>query len=185
MRYVMIIAGAMLLVAGVWGSALAQTGDELIPIYKAAIEALNAHDLDQWATLFGEDVVFDGVPTPPPLIGREATKAYVASVIQGFPDFQDNYGGILTSGNILVVEEIYTGTHQEAWMGIPATGKTNTSLALVILEFEGNEAKREIQYWDVLGMMVNLGVIPAPELPLLEPSFTLPAPTCHWPSVLQ
>ncbi|MCD6289870.1 MAG: ester cyclase [Anaerolineae bacterium] len=45
-----------------------------------------------------------------------------------------------------------------------------------VWEYEGDKVKRSTTYLDLAGMLVQLGVMPAPQLPELKPSFELPAP---------
>lgn len=173
-RYSMLFAMAMPLIAGVWADALAQTEEEIRATWQGIMDALNAHDVDQYLSYLTDDVVIDWAPAPSPANGKEEVAALVAGFQQGFPDIHFNPQRILTSGNILVCEYIVTGTHQEDWMGIPATGKSFQSLNFDIMEYEGDKVKRATCYWDNAILMVQLGVMPASELPSLEPSFTLP-----------
>lgn len=175
-RYAVIIAMAALLIAGVWGNAPAQTEEELIAIREAADIALNAHDLDLWASYFTDDGVLDLVSQPPPAEGKEAMKAFMGQAFQAFPDWHTTPGRILASGNIVVVEHTYAGTQQEEWFGIPATGKAWELPHIDIYEFEGDKIKRLTTYDDNVTFMIQLGLMPPSELPPLVPSFTLPDP---------
>ena len=174
--YPIVVSVAMLLIVGVCGSVLAQTEEEMVAAYQGFMDALNVHDLDLFLSSWVDDPVFDAVPLPAPLDGKEAIAGYIGGVLQGFPDFHMSSPRILTTGNILVSEPIYTGTHQAEFMGVPATGKSVQVPGLEILEFEGDKIARETQYWDVMGLMIQIGAMPAGELPPLEPSFELPDP---------
>jgi len=178
-RYAMVFAMAMLLIAGVCVGALAQTGDELIPIYEAGVEAFNALDLEGFLTFWADGGVLDYVPVPPPMTSEEEIRGFYTTLLVGPGEPGDiliDDQRILTSGNILVTENLVTGTHLVEWAGIPPTGNSFMLPHLSILEYEGDKIKKETIYMDNVTLFMQLGVMPASELPPLVPSFTLPAP---------
>lgn len=145
--------------------------------WQAIVNAMNAHDVEQFLLYIADDIVFDSVPMPPPLIGKEQVAGLVMSMFQGFPDFHIDLGSILASGNMVVSEYTITGTHQGEWAGIPPTGKSVQVKVLDVMEYEGGKEKHLIEYFDSATWMVQLGVFPAPDPPdpaLLVPSFALP-----------
>ena len=123
MRYVMIFAMAMLLIAGVCGSSSAQTEDELLALEKAIHEAINAHDVDQLMSYFADDAVTDFVASgATPAHGKEEVAEFMEALLKAFPDIHFDTHRMLISGNILVSEYTMTGTHTGDWLGIPANG---------------------------------------------------------------
>ncbi len=115
-------------------------------------------------------------PYPPPLNGKEEIRAFFEEVFEGFPDFSTKEGRVLAASNIVVVEHNMIGTLLGEWQGIPPTGNTGLTPHIDIYDFEGDKIKRMTTYFDVLGLMIQLGVILPPEMPSLVPSFTLPDP---------
>ena len=158
------------------GLALAQEPAELIAIANAADDALNAHDMDQLSSYWTDDIVYNYGPLPAPFEGKGAARAFFDSLLVGFPDFGTTEGRILAADNIVVVEHSTTGTHQGTWMGIPPTGNATVAPHIDIFEFEGDKVKRMSSYLDAAGVMIQLGVLPTPDMPDLTPSFTLPDP---------
>jgi len=177
-RYLTMLSTIFLVVL-VSGSTSAQTGDELRAIHQEFCTALNAHDVNQLMTFYADDAVLDFVPVPPPVSGKGAIREWFESLFRAFPDFQGAHGLVLVSGNILIHEHVVSGTHLGDWMGIPATGKKAQVRHIDIFEFEGGKIKRDLIYQDNLGLLMQLGVMPASDLPELKPSFTLsdPEPT--------
>jgi predicted ester cyclase len=55
------------------------------------------------------------------------------------------------------------GTHQGEFMGIPPTGRQVTFTGIHISRVAGGKIAEEWGQFDALGMMQQLGVIPAPE----------------------
>lgn len=102
---------------------------------------------------------FPGMPGPLNLEGyRQVGLMFRAA----FPDLQDTVEDQLADGNKVVTRITSRGTHQGELMGIPATGKAYTASAIVIDRLvAGRIVERWMQY-DQLGMLQQLGVIPAP-----------------------
>ena len=154
--------------------ATAQEPPELIAIADGYDTLLNAHDLDTMMSNWTDDAVYDFVPLPVPISGKEAIRAFFADLFEGFPDFSTTEGRVLAASNIVVVEHSVGGTHLGMWLGIPPTGNVTSMPHIDIYEFDGNKIKRSATYGDMATVMIQLGVIPVPEMPPLVPSFTLP-----------
>ena len=144
-------------------------------VHQGFEEALNAHDVDRMLSFFADDAVYDYVPMPTPL-PKDQIGSFFESVFQGWPDFRSLPGREFLVGNIRVVEHSVEGTHQGEWMGIPPTGKKFPTPHIDIFEYEGDKIKRLTTYIDISRILIQLGTMPAPELPELKPSFELPDP---------
>jgi predicted ester cyclase len=104
-----------------------------------------------------------GHPTPPGLPpGREGLKLMVTMYRSAFPDMKTTIHDIIAEGDKVAVRMTNSGTHKGEFMGIPPTGKSISVAEISILRFaEG----KNVEYWgqtDNMGMMQQLGVIPAP-----------------------
>ena len=180
MRYVMVFTVMMLLIAGMWGSVLAQTDEELmLANLVASNEAFNAHDVDGVLATRTDDVIVDYVPSPPPMVGKEATVEFYTTLLEEPSDILLTPQNALTSGNILATEYLITGTHMKEWAGIPASWNKVVLPHLSIYEYEGDKVKKvkkEFSYMDNVTLFVQYGVMPPVELPSLVPSFTPPDP---------
>ena len=69
---------------------------------------------------------------------------------------------IIAEGDKVVTRLTCRGTQQGAFMGIPPTGKQATITAIDINRFAGGKS---VEHWlnmDTLGLLQQLGVIPAP-----------------------
>ena len=173
-----ILIGCIILIAlgGFFQIATAATEEELLAVHEASNNALNAHDVDTMMSLWTDDIIYDYVAAPSPADGKEEVAAFFGAMFQAVPDFHVEQRRKLVSGNIMVTECTVTGTHQGEWMGIPATGNSVQLIHIDILEFEGDKFKRLTTYDDSVSFLVQVGLMPAPELDpaLLVPSFTLP-----------
>ena len=55
-----------------------------------------------------------------------------------------------------------TGRHVQEFMGVPATGTTITLPGLTILHFRGDKVAERFSQADMLGLLMQIGAIPAP-----------------------
>ena len=83
MKRLMIVAMVTLLVAGVRGTAWAQTPEELLAVEQAIYAAVNAHNVDQIVSYFTDDAVLDYVVNGDlPYHGRAKVAAFFGAVFQ-------------------------------------------------------------------------------------------------------
>ena len=166
----------LFMIAGVWGSAWAQTEVEMLAARSAVDEALNAHnvDVEVFRPYFTDDYMWEWVPNPP--MSLEESVSVFAISFQAFPDWYTTEARTLISGNIMVVEHSAGATFLGEWQGMAPTGNSWEVPHLDIIEFEGDKIKRWTTYQDMVSQMIQMGVMPAGELPPLVPSFTLPDP---------
>ena len=57
---------------------------------------------------------------------------------------------------------MFQGTHTGQFMGVPASGNDIALPGITILHFEGASVVERFSQADMLGLMVQLGAIPAP-----------------------
>jgi len=97
--------------------------------------------------------------TPGGLAGAKQT---IGMYLTAFPDLHFTVEDMIAEGDKLVARLTVRGTQQGAFMGIPPTGKHVTVSAIDISRMAGGKS---VEHWiemDTLGMMQQLGVIPAP-----------------------
>lgn len=78
-----------------------------------------------------------------------------------FSDMQVTVGEMIAEGNKVAYRLTGTGTHTGEFMGIPATGKRITFTETHIDQIANGKIVRHDGDWDQLGMLQQLGVIPA------------------------
>lgn len=129
---------------------------------REAVEAFNRGDLDAAGRLFTADYVDHdpsraGLPT-----GPEGVKQAWSMMRAAFPDLHFTIEDMIAEGDKVVARFTMSGTHQGEFMGIAATGNRITITGIDIARFENGKG---VEHWanqDDLGMMQQLGVIPAP-----------------------
>ncbi|MGI8911950.1 MAG: ester cyclase [Rubrobacteraceae bacterium] len=102
-------------------------------------------------------------PQVPVETGPQATAEAIAV-------FQEGVGGhwgieeIQAAGDDrVVVRWTGTGTQNAEVMGIPPTGRPVNVPAVHLFRIEGGKVAEQWVVWDTLGMMQQLGVVPAPD----------------------
>jgi steroid delta-isomerase-like uncharacterized protein len=150
--------------------------EEMRAAMQGMLDAVNAHDTAQMSSYWTDDIVYGFVPQGFSLNGKQEVAAFFEGLFQGVPDFHSTQTRILVSDNILVTEAIATGTHLGELSGIPPTGNNLQLAPLHVWEFEEDKIKRATEYLDMASMLMQMGLMPTPELDpaLLVPSFPVP-----------
>ncbi len=101
-----------------------------------------------------------GIPGVTP--DREGLKQFVTINRTAFPDFHSTIEDIIAEGDKTVQRFTARGTHKGEFMGIPPTGKQVTITGIAIDRIAGGKIVENWVNMDMLGMMVQLGVVPPP-----------------------
>ena len=99
-----------------------------------------------------------GVELPP---GPEGFKQFVSIYRTAFPDVQFTVEDQIAEGDTVTTRWTARGTHKGELMGIPPTGKETVVTGISINKFAGDKSVEAWNNWDGLGMMQQLGVVPA------------------------
>lgn len=121
-----------------------------------------AHDAKGVANTFATDGVLDPKPTGTTFTGHEAITNWYTDLFTAFPDLAPALVNRYQDGDVIIDEVEFSGTHDGAFLGIPASGKPVKVAASIVYEFANGEIVRESAYWDVATMLVQMGVLPAP-----------------------
>jgi len=124
-------------------------------------EAFNKHNVAAIDELYAPDVVTHDNPLMPEG-NRAGAKRLFAGLFAAVPDMSVTVEDLIAEGDKVVARYTTRGTQRGEFMGIPATGKSFTSTAIDILRVEGGKIAEHWHETDQLGMMQQLGVIPAP-----------------------
>jgi len=100
------------------------------------------------------------LPGLPP--GLEGFKQVLTMFRTAFPDLHLTVEDMIAEGDMVVSRVKVRGTHKGDLMGIAPTGKQVTLEAIDITRIAGDKFVERWGIIDMLGMMQQLGVIPAP-----------------------
>jgi predicted ester cyclase len=130
-------------------------------------EAVNQGNLTAFFEQFTPDfVLHNGSMTTR---GLEAFKHYQSLILTAFPDFHFTVEDLLAEGDKVAGRIRASGTHQGEFMGVPPTGKHWTVAEIVINRIVGGTIAEHWANIDMLGLMQQLGVVPAGGLPGQQP----------------
>lgn len=117
---------------------------------------INERKLDQLNTVISGEFTSAGLAP-----GVEGYRQTITSLLEGFPDIRFTIEDLLADGNKVIVRWSWKGTHTGAFRGIPATYKIISNDAIVIYEFKNGKAIRSWLQGDRLGVLQQIGVVPA------------------------
>jgi steroid delta-isomerase-like uncharacterized protein len=92
---------------------------------------------------------------------RDALKKHVQGIRAAFPDLRVNIDDVAASGDKVYVRWSSTGTHKGTLMGLPGTNKRSAIGGMSTNRVEGGKIAETWMYFDVLGLLQQLGIAPA------------------------
>ena len=131
----------------------------------AMIEAFNSHDQDRYVGLHAESIIHHDPAHPEPFKGRAALREHFQGFAKAFPDVRVEKVRAFGQGDWVSAEYTLTGTHTGPLKGpggetIPATNKPVRLQGLGLYKVEGGEVTETRDYFDQLGFMAQLGLVP-------------------------
>jgi steroid delta-isomerase-like uncharacterized protein len=122
---------------------------------------LSRGDIEATGEYFTTDMI-EEMPFPGQGPGLEGLKETLTRIRSAFPDSQWTVDEQIAEGDKVLTRFIWTGTHQGEFLGIPATSRSINVWGMVIDRFAGEKIASTRILIDMLTMMGQLGVIPAP-----------------------
>jgi steroid delta-isomerase-like uncharacterized protein len=98
----------------------------------------------------------------PEFHGPGGFKEFFTEHRKTLPDIHYTVEDMIAEGDKVVARWTATGTHKGDMMGIPPTGKQATVTGITTFRFANGKMVEGLTTWDALGMMQQLGLIPAP-----------------------
>jgi len=124
-------------------------------------EGCSQGNVDLADALYSPDYVTHAVgPDLPPTL--EGLKLFIRGLREGLPDLQCPMEEVVAEGDRVAGRFSLQGTHRGTLFGISATGKPVTVGVMVIARFdEAGKWVEDWASWDQLGLLQQVGVIPA------------------------
>jgi ketosteroid isomerase-like protein len=123
-------------------------------------EFCNQRQLDVADEIVAADYVAHG-PQAPPAEGPEGVKARVGMYQESLDGHWD-LDEIFSVGDRVVARWTGSGTHRGELMGLEPTGKQIEVDAISIFRVADGKIAEEWTVWDALGLMQQVGAVPAP-----------------------
>ncbi len=129
-------------------------------IVQRAFECWNKRDFSVIAELFPDCIYHSSVTGE---LKGEAYGKYFTALLNAFPDGRLTVNDQIGEDDKVAVRWNFTGTHKGELMGHP-TGKQVTMTGISIVRIVNGKIAEAWEEWDNLGMMQQLGVVPAIKL---------------------
>jgi predicted ester cyclase len=143
----------------------ASTQIEAKAVVERGLKAFNAHDMEALARDAAPDIEATA-PGDLKLKGPQALKEFNTNWVRAFPDARIEATKIHAQGGTVIVEGIFTGTHDgilKTPMGdVPATGQKVRGEFIQVFDVDRGLVKRNNLIYDRVQLMTQLGMAPAP-----------------------
>ncbi len=137
------------------------SAEEHKAIARRAYEIFSSGPLEAIDEVIAPDLV-DHNAQPGQAGGIEGTRQLLGMLRAAFPDLRFTPEDLIAEGDRVVARVTLTGTHQGAFQGLPPTGKQVTISGIEIVRIANGKAVERWGQFDNLGMLQQLGAIPAP-----------------------
>ena len=138
------------------------TNNKLKTVVHTFIEkAFNEKKSDALDAYFSPDLTDHALPPALPS-GFQGRKMFYDAFLAAFPDIHVHIEDLVTENDKVVTHWSARGTHTGELMGIPPTGKSVNVTGIAIDRFENGQSVEHWEVFDQMGLMQQLGVIPAP-----------------------
>ena len=126
----------------------------------AALVSWNAGDLDGYLHLYDEGIRLHGYSPEP--MGKAQVRGFYKEIFSAFDTPRLSFDEVLWDGDVCAIRFAMTGRHVQEFMGVPATGTAITLPGITILHFRGDRVVERFSQADMLGLLVQVGAVPAP-----------------------
>lgn len=124
----------------------------------------NTGEFDRVGEIFADDYLHHDPanPDPRPMVGPQAVRDHLTSLRDAFPDLVFDVEDTVSEGDQIIVRWTVRGTNTGDYFGMPATGRPIEITGMNTWRTRDGKA---IEGWvnrDDIGLLQQLGVIPAP-----------------------
>ncbi len=131
----------------------------------AWVDCLNKKQSDAFLKLHSESVTMYDPTFPEPLLGRAALGAWFEGLFKMFPDYLVEKERSFGQEDWVCLEAVESGTMKGPIQGpsgqaVPATNKSFKIRSANLCKVKGGEISEIRLYYDVLGLMAQLGLGP-------------------------
>ena len=123
-------------------------------------DVVNANDYSKVEELLAPDYRAH-FPGAPEAIDRDGHRGMVELFAAAFPDWEEQIQDVIAEGDRVVLRVTAGGTHEGEFQGIAPTGKQVTITGMGIVRIEDGQIAESWWEFDAIGLMQQLGAIPA------------------------
>jgi predicted ester cyclase len=127
----------------------------------AAIDSWNAGDLDGYLALYDDGIRLHGYT--PEAMDKDEVRAFYDTTMTALDGPQLELHELLWHDvDKCSIRFTLTGKHVGEYLGVPATGIDIAMACITIMHFSGDRVVERWSQADMLGLLVQLGAVPAP-----------------------
>ncbi len=139
-------------------------GKDLTKISRDYIEAFNVANWSRVKELVTGDSLYNEAGTQRRIKGADAIVTALQGWRRAFPDVKGKITNEISTGNSVVLEITWEGTHTGPLEGpggtIAATGKRQVTPSAMVILFEGGKIKESRHYFDMMSLLQQIGAAP-------------------------
>jgi predicted ester cyclase len=132
---------------------------------RGLMEIFDSGEVERVRDLVTDDFVDHGAPpglVPPGPDGYLAVLRFLIDVLRIRYELHD----LVADGDLVAVRATAHGVHSSDHLGVPATGKPYAMATMHLYRVEGDRLAEHWGVRDELGVLVQVGAMPAPVLPV-------------------
>jgi steroid delta-isomerase-like uncharacterized protein len=125
---------------------------------KGLFEELNKGNLEIWKELCAPEFLYYYPSATTEPMSLEQNYEHFQMAFKSFPDFNMETHELIAKEGKVIARLTVTGTHEEEYHGIPATGTKIKFSVILMLQFKDGKCIEIRDEGDYLGMMMQLGM---------------------------
>jgi predicted ester cyclase len=126
----------------------------------AAVQRFNAGDLEGYMSAYAPTVVPHGYPEG--VTDFDSLRAFYRQLLDACDGLRVQVLRTVEQGDVLAAQFVLRGRHTGDLFGAPATGRELEVHGATFMRFQDGKVAERWQHVDDLGMMQQLGLLPAP-----------------------
>ena len=138
--------------------AQAEVEEQNKTLAKRELEAWNKGDFEAFKELLAPDYAWYFPSNNPKPMSREEIIEFGKMLHNAFPDITFSIEELIAVEDRVISRFIIRGTHEGEFQGIPATGNKVESSGILISRIENGKIVEDREDFDMLGMMMQLGM---------------------------
>jgi steroid delta-isomerase-like uncharacterized protein len=150
--------------------------DDNKALVRHRFEEFDKGNLGVFDDLFASTYVFHATGTENPLT-RDEMREYYRALYSAIPDLRHTLDEQIAEGDKVMTRWTARGTHSgNRLFGVQKSGKTMTLRGINVYRIEGGKLAESHVSWDMLGLLQQLGIVPADLRTSLRAIGTWPTP---------
>jgi steroid delta-isomerase-like uncharacterized protein len=122
--------------------------EDNLRVIHEAFEAWNAHDVDRYAALLGEDYVEETHTMPGSVRGREAARTVMQEYLRALPDLHFDLDVMVSSGDQVFTRWRVTGTYGGGLTNVSPIGRRVEDGGCTLSKLEQGKIIHVWRYWE-------------------------------------